>query len=64
MASNIFWLVVAATLLSLATYCLFNPSRKRVRSVEQEPGALHRDHQARPGASKLTSKKTDIAVGG
>lgn len=64
MASNIFWLVVAATLLSLATYCLFNPSRKRIRSVEQEPGALHRDHQAQPGASKLTGKKTDIAVGG
>jgi hypothetical protein len=51
MASNIFWLVVTATLLSLVTYCLFNPPRNRIRSVEQEPGALHRDHQARPGAS-------------
>jgi hypothetical protein len=49
MASNILWLVVAATLLTLVTYCLFNPPRKRTRSVEQEPGALHRDHQARPG---------------
>jgi len=55
MASNIFWLVVTATLLSLVTYCLFNPPGNR------KTGALHRDHQARPGAAKFTSKKTDIA---
>jgi hypothetical protein len=61
MASDIFWLVVTATLLSLVTYCLFNPPRNRIRPVEQEPDALHRAHQARPGASKLTSKTTDIA---
>jgi hypothetical protein len=42
MASNILWLVVTVTLLSLVTYCLFNPPRKRIRSEQQEPGALHR----------------------
>jgi hypothetical protein len=38
MASNIFWLVVTATLLSLVTYCLFNPPGNR------KTGALNRDH--------------------
>jgi hypothetical protein len=49
MASNIFWLVVAATLLSLVTYCLFNPPGNR------KTGALNRDHQARPRAAKFVS---------
>src|SRR5262245_1612589 len=65
MASNIFWLVVAATLLPLVTYWLFeplfNPPRNRTAPLEQEPGALHRAHQARPGISQFTSEKTDIA---
>jgi hypothetical protein len=65
MASNIFWLVVTATLLPLVTYWLFNPlfnpPRSRTRPLEQEPGALHQDRQARPGVSQVTREKTDIA---
>ena len=41
-ASTIFWLVFAGTLLSVATYCLFNPRKNRIRQVGQQ-----RDHQAR-----------------
>ena len=38
MASNIFWLVVTATLLSLVTYCLFNPPGKsKDRGAEPRP---------------------------
>jgi len=60
MASDIFWIVVTVTLRSLVTYCLFNPPRNRIRPVEQGPEGLHRDHQARPGASKFTSKTDTV----
>jgi hypothetical protein len=44
MASTIFWLVVTVTLLSVVTFCLFNPPRNRTRQVEHEPGAFHQDN--------------------
>lgn len=48
MASKILWLVVAGTLLSVVTYCLFNPRWNRIGQVRQE-----RDHQARPDRFRL-----------
>jgi hypothetical protein len=45
MASTILWLVLTATLLSVVTYCLFNPPRSRIRPMKHEPETLHLDHQ-------------------